>query len=460
MRFAFWKRFAALLLCLCLVPLAGFAATKTDITVTLDVNPDASANHKDLAKDLQSVLKMTKLNGTLYLKDNTPVWEKPVFRLEGALNIKNRDYVTASAWGREDAFDILCSAMGSDTYAMNMGHWYAFIAKFNHFMSLDLIPLSYLVYPYGTYAAWAPVMDVLTEMESAALENGGAMSGETVAEYAQQIADLSWDNGFLYGWISFFLKDRGVNDELGYCMEELGDWAWDITADEGLYVEKDDTRCVWTLGGQEVYRYEAGENGSHWQIIFPEKTGADTYRMTMARSWTESASGAELMFDVNVLLEDDSNLFGATVTASGLPCDGCDAASGRLTVSVRGELYGSLQTVIAYDWQSKDGNTRVDARLMTADGSDVMGSVSALLKTSECAENFDTALVKGAYDLMAVSDSTAPEFLAKVKTPLTKLSSAFMMILPRNIINFAGDLLERYSILSILESGSLEGVAE
>lgn len=460
MRFTFRKRLAALLLCLCLVPLSGFAATKTDITITMDVNPDASTGHKDLVKDLQSVLKMARLNGTLYLKDDTPIWENPVFRLDGALNIKNRDYVTASVWGRETAFDVLCSALGNDVYAMNMGHWYAFIAKFNHFMDIDLIPLAYMVYPNGTYTAWAPVMEVLMEMESAALENGGSLSGDEVTEYAQQIADLSWDNGYLYGWISFFLKDRGVNEELGYCMEELGDWAYDVTADEGLSVEKDDAHCVWTLGGQEVYRFEADENGSRWQITFPEKTGADTYRMTIARSWEESTAGAEMTFDVNVLLEDDSNLFGVTVTASGLPCNDCSAASGRLTASVRGELYGTRQIVIDYDWQSKDGDTRIDARLLTPDGSAMMGSVSALLKTREYAENFDTKLVGGAYDLMAVSDSTAPEFLAKIKTPLTKLSSAFMMILPRNIINFAGELLERYGILSILESGSLEGVAE
>lgn len=297
-----FRRALALLLCLCLVPMAALAspgAVGFSLQAQLDPAGLPAAWHQN-AQGIADLMDILHVEGTLATAPDGDFDLHTTLLLNGneATRTQLRLCGNPSAWCVES------SLLGDEAVLINLGGLLEFAMKGYHHLELPLQRVALLVSPYVHTSAFVG----LNEVWQAALITPDSLTlpQADLLALMQQLADVAASDRTLQHWIEAVALEAGYDEPLKAFFAELPAWAESITDETGLTITRDGSAERWQIAGHTLFTREA--DGS-WALNVPAALDGMTLQ----------AAGSPAALRLSLLDADAQPLLRADASATALP---------------------------------------------------------------------------------------------------------------------------------------------
>lgn len=428
------KRFLALALVVCLLPLSAMADA-VRFSLTMDAVPAPSA--PALAQGLAELMQAMTLDGTFAVSDDGS------FDLSADLLLdrSERTRTPLRLYGIPSHVSVESSLLGDQTVMLYMNVLQEFAMKMNNHMG---IPMQYLTifYPYST-EAFLRELERIGRPVLAASEGPRTIDRDVLADMAQAMGDRMTSAALPYYYIEALGGDTGFDFMLFSIFDELAGWCRTVLPEEGLCIVTDgDGREHWTAGDTTLAVLSEHEG---WLTV---DGFGDNQRMHLEYAFAPDTGSAMVTFD---LTQEGESMLHMLVQAEGLPqvlpFDGHFTAALDLT----GAVVSTHETRITVNGEGKGDKLTIHASV-----DKLLDDITFTLRLAPNPDAPTPAFSLGnlsGVNVFTLADVSFGEFVRSIMSPMIRGSLPLISHVPVSLCVACMDILTQGDVFAVL-SGS------
>ena len=348
-----FARAAAVVLCLCLLPLCAFAEAldthtasdspvyRSDFTLQLglDANGFPTGTPTD-HKAWQDYLAKLSLRGVIDVQDFLQQFSRVYF--DGGLYLNGKNALPFTYDGYYSFRYVRSPALRGASIHFQMYNFPEFMLKPYYMMGLPTQYLMPLMYPEAGYEIGKKIYDPI----NAALGGTGArdIPYETLSALAVELDEYTRgdieDFGLLYFYVTSLLIDFEASDAAHEALCDLEGWLEYLDPDHGgLHITADADGEHWQIGQHTVYTHRATEGGESFSLMLPNAQDE-----ALAFDWTRTKqdAGQDLRMALAITSGGEQRI-ALSLMLEGLPVDGQTEAIGTATLGFGGSLLSASE---------------------------------------------------------------------------------------------------------------------
>ncbi len=439
-----FKRFLAMLLCLCMLPAAalceGFGTT-----FRLDFDMNAAAYPEDVREVLSGIADLINaitLEGVFELQDG--YFESD---FDFLINDSERTRTPIRVYGDKANWIFRSPLLGNETVFLLMDGMLEFAMKGNAHMEIPAQRAATLISPYvhahGVGDIWAVMKPVLF-----AKEGSRTISASKLKAMAKDVTVAADGRPFRY-WAAAMARESGYEYEIRDALADAPAWLSSVLSSKGISVKVTDTRETWTTGKHTLFeRTFSLEDAQTFKLTLPPSTNG--YAITAEGAFQQS--NGLFHGSIDVLIIDAWEGVVLELHANGtLPTAFPVTRSFSLTWDADGMAVGGEGVHLYFEGRGT-GDT-ITLTQMTPDMEQAMFTLtlSGLEEIEASVEPYtDLGLC-----LMTVTSETLAELMRSIAIPMVKGLLPILAEAPASACQSILDLLEDSGIFGLVTDGLL-----
>lgn len=442
-----WKRWIALVLCLCLFPVTVWSEDvfSTTFHLSFEMDPGAYPEYDyETVKPLAEMLNMLTLEGTLLTQAER-------FHLDAdlLLNHSERTRTAFSVHGDKTLWMLRSPLLGTDTLSISMLPLLEFAIKVYSHMEIPLQRAAIFVSPYVHESGLMPVWQAAAPYLSQAKAQGH-LSYEDVCMMAADVAEIAASNREFTYWVKAMLMETGYDDMLLYTMAMLEDWVISFVPPEtGIVIETTDQPVSgerWMAGEALLFEHLTLDDGQQRLQLQLPRTLLGTLSATA--SWYETAGLLHLDITVSMLDDDGTRLLdlqGSGQLPYALPLQ----QPFRFSWSAGGSMVGTDDIHLLFE--GEPNNEGFVLRQLDAYGERTMFTLTAQVRT----ESGSTLPVWEAdyVDVITISTDELNALVGRIALPAAVGLLPLLVEIPNSTMQELMNLLDNSGIFGMLIDG-------
>ncbi|MBR6571364.1 MAG: hypothetical protein IKK75_13020 [Clostridia bacterium] len=473
MKKTMFMRILVLLLCMCLLPVSGFAqeTDAEDFSAYLErmigqTNDGTPVTHSDFVLSFHMNADGFPDDGLLHYR----AWQDYVSRisLRGEMdsqsfpNPASRVYFNGGLYLDEDQivpfeYDAYHSlrylrspALGGGNVCFQMTNFFEFMLKPYKYFYIPTQYAALIMYPEATVRMWEKYAGPMSE--AIAGEGSRTVSYEALQAMCEKLnaVVLEDENNRAYFYVTSVLMDLGMD---WTAMEKLACWdaflAYLDPDMQGMTITETTNGEEWVIGGTTVYQKTVADGETAVKVYLPDPDGYEV-------QFDYTDKGSEVAVDVLILL-DGEEYFCLSAGADGLPGENDTAAQGVIRLDLAGvPLFQEYPPIrVAYDYSRTARQLPYDMTLTMSLLSNQTG-LPTLGFTYQAAveEQPHTVLVDRSYedteDFFRLNEMIIDEYLDRFKYSVVLAAAPFAIHLPAGVISDVVSFMEEYGLLALV----------
>ena len=444
----------------------AFSYTVDSITLTPENFP---AVEQDVLSGVKDLLDITALKGDFAFLHTDEFTIGNTFRLRATLELNgDADSDTQlELYGVDSHYYVESSLLGSSRVMLNIESLLEFAMKAYYHLELPLQYTALLVAPYATTGAFQVFSFPAQELLKA---EDGLISRENVVRMAEFVEDVvnnplharlyDWDAldeasaaalmasyvgsaQSFNGWLTALLTENGLLDEVKDFLGSLSTWAEKILGDsEGIRCTAAEGRTVWQAGDTVLLT----ETDAGWSLTLPDVLEGCGLTVTLTREEQGLRGEISWKSEERTLLEGSLQLQGIP---EALPFQG----KLRGEISLTGEACGTIDLGAEITGEGDAWSLSVFSASEPEKQYLAAAGTWQDCRPSMISFYYDQGDDPNTLNLLSVNDTTLPQFINSVKSPLIRGALKLGSAVPASTYESLFRFLERYNILDVLSGG-------